>query len=91
MGIVFSGMFGLGIVLYTKVETEVHLDHILFGDMLGVIARTCCRAGSSPRSSWPSSQSSGGICCSMPSIPSRPRRWAYRCGFSTMAFWPCSP
>ena len=36
MGIVFSGMFGLGIVLYTKVETELHLDHILFGDMLGV-------------------------------------------------------
>src|SRR5215210_8087225 len=36
IGIVFSGMFGLGIVLYTKVETEVHLDHILFGDMLGV-------------------------------------------------------
>ncbi|MEP9397786.1 metal ABC transporter permease [Mesorhizobium sp. KR2-14] len=36
MGIVFSGMFGLGIVLYTKIETEVHLDHILFGDMLGI-------------------------------------------------------
>lgn len=36
MGVVFSGMFGLGIVLYTKVETDVHLDHILFGDMLGV-------------------------------------------------------
>lgn len=36
MGIVFSGMFGLGIVLYRKIETEVHLDHILFGDMLGV-------------------------------------------------------
>jgi len=36
MGIVFSGMFGLGIVLYTKIQTEVHLDHILFGDMLGV-------------------------------------------------------
>jgi manganese/iron transport system permease protein len=36
MGVVFSGMFGLGIVLYTKIETEVHLDHILFGDMLGV-------------------------------------------------------
>ena len=35
MGIVFSGMFGLGIVLYTKIQTEVHLDHILFGDMLG--------------------------------------------------------
>ncbi len=36
MGVVFSGMFGLGIVLYVGVQTEVHLDHILFGDMLGV-------------------------------------------------------
>jgi manganese/iron transport system permease protein len=36
MGVVFSGMFGMGIVLYTKIQTEVHLDHILFGDMLGV-------------------------------------------------------
>lgn len=36
MGVVFSGMFGLGLVLYTKVETDVHLDHILFGNMLGV-------------------------------------------------------
>ncbi|KAA5602112.1 metal ABC transporter permease [Blastochloris sulfoviridis] len=36
MGVVFSGMFGLGLVLYTKIETDVHLDHILFGDMLGV-------------------------------------------------------
>ncbi|MFB2532044.1 metal ABC transporter permease [Paracoccus sp. p4-l81] len=36
MGIVFSGMFGLGMVLYTKIETNVHLDHILFGNMLGV-------------------------------------------------------
>lgn len=35
MGVVFSGMFGLGIVLYVAVETELHLDHILFGDMLG--------------------------------------------------------
>lgn len=36
MGVVFSGMFALGIVLYTKIETDVHLDHILFGNMLGV-------------------------------------------------------
>ena len=36
MGIVFSGMFGFGIVLYTKITTDVHLDHILFGNMLGV-------------------------------------------------------
>jgi manganese/iron transport system permease protein len=36
MGVVFSGMFGLGIVLYTRIQTDVHLDHILFGDMLGI-------------------------------------------------------
>lgn len=36
MGIVFSGMFGLGIVLYVRTVTDVHLDHILFGDPLGV-------------------------------------------------------
>ena len=36
MGVVFSGMFGFGMVLYTKIDTNVHLDHILFGNMLGV-------------------------------------------------------
>lgn len=36
MGVVFSGMFGLGVVLYTQIDAEVHLDHILFGNMLGV-------------------------------------------------------
>lgn len=36
MGIVFSGMFGFGLVLYVKIRSDVHLDHILFGDMLGV-------------------------------------------------------
>lgn len=36
MGVVFSGMFALGLLLYTKISTDVHLDHILFGDMLGV-------------------------------------------------------
>jgi manganese/iron transport system permease protein len=39
MGIVFSGMFGLGLVLFTKVETDQHLLHILFGNMLGVTDR----------------------------------------------------
>jgi manganese/iron transport system permease protein len=39
MGVVFSGMFGLGIVLYAAVPTNLHLDHILFGDMLGVSVR----------------------------------------------------
>jgi manganese/iron transport system permease protein len=36
MGIVFSGMFGFGLVLFTKVETDQHLNHILFGNLLGV-------------------------------------------------------
>lgn len=38
LGIVFSGMFGLGVVLIVKVQSGVHLDHILFGDMLGITA-----------------------------------------------------
>ena len=36
MGVVFSGMFGFGLVLYTKIQTDLHLDHILFGDILGI-------------------------------------------------------
>ncbi|PJI92331.1 manganese/iron transport system permease protein [Yoonia maricola] len=45
MGIVFSGMFGFGIVLYTKITTDMHLDHILFGNMLGVGAADLLTAG----------------------------------------------
>jgi manganese/iron transport system permease protein len=36
MGVVFSGMFGIGLVLYGAVDTNVHLDHILFGNILGI-------------------------------------------------------
>lgn len=36
MGIVFSGMFGFGLVLFTKIESDQHLNHILFGNVLGV-------------------------------------------------------
>ena len=36
MGVVFSAMFALGIVLITAFPSDVHLDHILFGNMLGV-------------------------------------------------------
>jgi manganese/iron transport system permease protein len=36
MGIVFAGMFGFGLVIFTKVETDQHLLHILFGNVLGV-------------------------------------------------------
>lgn len=45
MGVVFSGMFGLGIVLYIGIQTSVHLDHILFGDMLGVTWRDVAESG----------------------------------------------
>ncbi|MCF3974540.1 metal ABC transporter permease [Paracoccus salsus] len=36
LGIVMSGMFGLGIVIYTQIPSDAHLDHILFGNILGV-------------------------------------------------------
>jgi manganese/iron transport system permease protein len=36
MGVVFSGMFAVGMVMYVAIETDVHLDHILFGNILGV-------------------------------------------------------
>lgn len=36
MGVVFAGMFGLGLVMYTGIQTDVHLDHILFGNILGI-------------------------------------------------------
>lgn len=36
MGIVFSGMFAFGLLLYTRIQSDVHLDHILFGDVLGI-------------------------------------------------------
>lgn len=36
MGVVFSSLFALGLVMMSKIETDVHLDHILFGDLLGL-------------------------------------------------------
>lgn len=45
LGIVFSGMFGLGLVLYVQVESSVHLDHILFGDMLGLLPSDLIETG----------------------------------------------
>jgi hypothetical protein len=45
MGVVFSGMFGLGIVLFVAVDSGVHLDHILFGNMLGVSATELWQSG----------------------------------------------
>ena len=45
MGVVFSGMFGLGIVMYVALRTNVHLDHILFGNMLGIQPDDIATAG----------------------------------------------
>lgn len=36
MGVVFSGMFALGIVAHVASGSGLHLDHILFGNILGV-------------------------------------------------------
>lgn len=46
MGIVFSGMFALGLVLLTKIETDVHLLHVLFGSVLGITNAELIEAGS---------------------------------------------
>ena len=45
MGVVFSGMFGIGIIMYTSISTNQHLDHILFGNMLGVGPQDLWTAG----------------------------------------------
>jgi manganese/iron transport system permease protein len=36
MGVVFSGFFAVGIILFVAFPSDAHLDHILFGNMLGV-------------------------------------------------------
>lgn len=36
MGVVFTGMFAVGLVLFSKTPSELHLDHILFGNILGI-------------------------------------------------------
>ncbi len=45
MGVVMSGMFGIGIVLFVSIRTNAHLDHILFGNMLGVETHELVTAG----------------------------------------------
>ncbi|PHM72932.1 metal ABC transporter permease [Xenorhabdus sp. KJ12.1] len=49
MGVVFSGMFAFGLVLFTRIDTEQHLTHILFGSILGItqneLIQIMCIAG----------------------------------------------
>ena len=39
MGVAFTGLFAFGLVLFTKVKSDLHLDHILFGNILGIERR----------------------------------------------------
>jgi manganese transport system permease protein/manganese/iron transport system permease protein len=55
MGIVFTGLFALGLVMFTKIQTEAHLNHILFGNILGIErGKTCCCFASTPLMPAPS-------------------------------------
>lgn len=45
MGIVFSGMFAVGLVMLTKIQTDVHLMHVLFGNVLGLSGADLWRTG----------------------------------------------
>lgn len=36
MGVVFTGLFALGLVLHVRTPSDLHLDHILFGNLLGI-------------------------------------------------------
>jgi ABC-type Mn2+/Zn2+ transport system permease subunit len=36
LGVVFTGFFALGLVLFVQVESDQHLNHILFGNLLGI-------------------------------------------------------
>ncbi len=88
MGIVFSGMFGLGLVIFTKVDTDQHLMHILFGNVLGVTIRGPDRdRDRRRRHAARGSGSSGAICCSTASIPTTPAPSACRCASCITGCW----
>ena len=36
MGVVFTGMFAFGLVLFSRTNSDMHLDHILVGNILGI-------------------------------------------------------
>lgn len=36
MGVMFTGLFAFGLVLFSKIDSDAHLNHILFGNLLGV-------------------------------------------------------
>jgi len=44
LGVVMAGMFAVGLILFTVFPPGVHLDHILFGNILGVGAQDFLQA-----------------------------------------------
>ncbi|MFD2257042.1 metal ABC transporter permease [Luteolibacter algae] len=36
MGVVFTGLFAFGLVLFSRTPSDLHLDHILIGNILGI-------------------------------------------------------
>ena len=36
MGVVFTGMFAVGLVIFSRTPSDLHLDHILLGNILGI-------------------------------------------------------
>ncbi|MBN8456393.1 MAG: metal ABC transporter permease [Verrucomicrobia bacterium] len=36
MGVVFTGLFAFGLVLFSRTRSDMHLDHILVGNILGI-------------------------------------------------------
>ncbi len=36
LGVVFTGLFALGLVMMSRTASELHLDHILYGNILGL-------------------------------------------------------
>nr|WP_281253891.1 metal ABC transporter permease [Flavimobilis soli] len=51
MGVVFTSLFALGLVLVSVTPSQVDLSHILFGNVLGVAPPTSPRSPRSARSS----------------------------------------
>ncbi|KXU35533.1 hypothetical protein AXK11_05945 [Cephaloticoccus primus] len=37
LGVVFTGLFALGLVLFTKLKVDLHIDKVLFGNILGLL------------------------------------------------------
>lgn len=38
IGVLFTGFFAVGLILLSRIESDVHLMHILFGSLLGITA-----------------------------------------------------